>query len=292
VRINPHSRAILQAFLVTVLWSTSWILIKFALDEIPPLTFAGLRYCLAFLILLPGLWKHKSQVRALPGRTWRSLGILGLVFYALTQGGVFVALKYLEAVTFSLMLNFSTLLVAIGGMITLREFPSGWQWGGILTFLAGVLVYFYPLALPTGGFLGLLLGSLTVCTNAAASILGRSANRNQSVPPLVVTTISMGIGAVVLLVIGIGVQGLPAISSRGWTIIVWLALVNTAFAFTLWNKTLQVLSAVESSILNNTMLIQIAVLAWIFLGELITLREIGGLALAMVGTLVVQTNRS
>jgi len=47
----------------------------------------------------------------------------------------------------------------------------------------------------------------------------------------------------------------PVLSLKGWGIIVWLALVNTAFAFTLWNRTLQVLSAVESSIINNTMLI-------------------------------------
>jgi drug/metabolite transporter (DMT)-like permease len=68
--------------------------------------------------------------------------------------------------------------------------------------------------------------------------------------------------------------------------------VNTAFAFTLWNKTLQTLTAVQSSIINNTMLIQIAVLAWIFLGEQITPGEIGGLLLVVIGTLIVQITRS
>ena len=36
---------------------------------------------------------------------------------------------------------------------------------------------------------------------------------------------------------------------------------------TIWNYTLRTLTAMESSIINGTMLIQIAVLAWIFLGE-------------------------
>jgi len=50
-------------------------------------------------------------------------------------------------------------------------------------------------------------------------------------------------------------------------IIALLAIVNAAFAFTLWNKSLQMLTAVESSIINGTMLPQIAILAWIFLNE-------------------------
>ena len=48
---SPRLLAILQAVFVTFLWSTSWILIKWNIDEIPPLTFAGLRYSLAFVFL-------------------------------------------------------------------------------------------------------------------------------------------------------------------------------------------------------------------------------------------------
>ena len=50
---SPHVRVVALAFFVTFLWSTSWVLIKFGLKDIPALTFAGLRYTLAFLCLLP-----------------------------------------------------------------------------------------------------------------------------------------------------------------------------------------------------------------------------------------------
>ena len=50
---TPRVRAIIQALFVTFLWSTSWVLIKIGLEDIPALTFAGLRYFLAFLILIP-----------------------------------------------------------------------------------------------------------------------------------------------------------------------------------------------------------------------------------------------
>lgn len=53
--LSGHSVAIVQAVFVTFLWSTSWVLIKIGLDDLalPPLTFAGRRYLLAALIVLP-----------------------------------------------------------------------------------------------------------------------------------------------------------------------------------------------------------------------------------------------
>ena len=45
---SPSSNLIpvLQALFVTFLWSTSWVLIKVGLKEIPAISFAGLRYTL------------------------------------------------------------------------------------------------------------------------------------------------------------------------------------------------------------------------------------------------------
>ena len=95
-----------------------------------------------------------------------------------------------------------------------------------------------------------------------------------------------------LFIVGVVTQGLPQIPVQGWLTIAWLAIVNTAFAFTLWNHTLRTLTAVESSIINNTMLVQIAVLAWLFLGEEISGREILGIAMATVGIIIVQIKRN
>jgi drug/metabolite transporter (DMT)-like permease len=47
----------------------------------------------------------------------------------------------------------------------------------------------------------------------------------------------------------------------------------------------------ESSIINNTMLIQIPILSVLFLGERINLKEIIGLVLAGLGTVIVQIAR-
>jgi drug/metabolite transporter (DMT)-like permease len=98
----------------------------------------------------------------------------------------------------------------------------------------------------------------------------------------------MGIGGILLLLSGIFLQGLPSISFVNLLYLLWLAVINTAFAFTLWNFTLRTLTAMESSIINGTMLIQIAVLAWVFLGEAITAKEGVGMLIAALGAMLVQ----
>jgi drug/metabolite transporter (DMT)-like permease len=130
-----------------------------------------------------------------------------------------------------------------------------------------------------------------VLANAASAIIGRDINRNRDVSPVVVTFISMGIGALILLIIGFAMNGLPVISLKTWLFLIWLAAINTAFAFTLWNMTLRSLTAMESSIINGTMLIQIAILAWYFLGESISSQEGIGMIIAAIGAVLVQIKR-
>ena len=127
--------------------------------------------------------------------------------------------------------------------------------------------------------------------NAASSLLGRKVNLQNRLSPLVVAFVSMGIGSALLLAIGGFTQGFGEISPRDWVIIAWLAVVNTAPAFTIWNHTLRTLTAVESSVINSLMMPQIAILAFVFLGEGLTTREVIGLILVGVGVLVVQLRR-
>lgn len=91
---TSHLRAVLLALLVTFLWSTSWVLIKLGLQaSLPPLTFAGLRYTLAFLCLLPFVLmkpSHLQSIKDFSKSTWFLLVLLGLVFYTITQGAQFI----------------------------------------------------------------------------------------------------------------------------------------------------------------------------------------------------------
>ena len=289
---KPHSHlsAILLALLVTFLWSTSFVIIKIGLVEIPPLTFAGLRYTIAFICLLPFAFTRTNSViiKKLNKKDWRKLILLGFLFYAFTQGTQFIGLSLLPAVTVSLWLNFTPLIVAFMAILFLNEFPTKLQWIGVLIFIIGIFTYFFPVELNQNQTTGLIVMTIGVFANAASAVLGRNINREAKINPFVVTVVSMGIGSIILLITGLTIQGIPSISFQNLLFLLWLAIVNTALAFTIWNFTLRTLSAMESSIINGTMLIQIAVLAWLFLDEFISLKEGIGMLMAAAGVLLVQ----
>lgn len=290
-----HIAAILQAVFVTLLWSTSWVLIKFGLrNQLPALTFAGLRYVTAFLCLIPFVVFNRSErqrIRDLRRSDWFWLAVLGLFVITLAQGAQFLSLAYLPAAMVSLVLNLTSVVVGVAGIWLIRESPSRLQWVGVGVTVLGVGLYFIPVTSAGMIGLGLLAAVLGMLSNAISSLLGRKINLQDHLSPLAVTFVSMGIGSVLLLVTGLLTQGFGHPSLSDWVIIGWLAVVNTAFAFTLWNHTLRTLSAIESSVINSLMMPQIALLAFFFLGETLSIKEMLGLALVAVGVLVVQWRR-
>jgi len=252
--------------------------------------FAGLRYSIAFVFLLPFLFtkKNKAIVKTLNSKDWINLTLLGILFYSFTQGTQFIGLSLLPAVTVSLWLNFTPLIVAVLAIFLIREISTMLQIFGVVLFITGILTYFYPVNLSNNQSMGLIVMTVGVFANAASAVLGRSVNRKSHLTPLVITVISMGIGSTILLSVGITLQGFPAINVENIFYLFWLAIINTALAMTIWNFTLRTLTAMESSIINGTMLIQIAVLAWIFLGEDISFKEFIGMLIASSGAVLVQ----
>jgi drug/metabolite transporter (DMT)-like permease len=285
-------RAVLVALFVTFLWSSSWVLIRWGLDNesLEPVTFAALRYGIATIVLAGWVMSRPELRKKVAGMTRSSVVAvvaLGIVFYALTQGAQFVAIDNQPAATTSLVLSLTPALVALAGGWSIAEGFTSRQLAGSLLVAAGAWIYF-------GGSLGattagMIAAVVALLANVVSALLGRGINRRAHLPPIVVTAASMGVGSLFLVAAGVVTEGVPAVSGRAWVIIVWLAVVNTALAFTLWNLALRRLSALESAAINNTMLIQIAVLAWVFLDERLGVREGVGIVLVSAGILLTQT---
>ncbi len=291
--MKSHRIAVFQALFVVFLWATSWVFVKIGLKDIPPVTFAGLRYFTAFLILAVFLLfsEAKHEVKQLSKRMWQRLVLLGILMYAATQGAVFVTLDYLPAVTTNLLMSFSTIGVATLSIFWLSEKPNWLQWGGILLAISGAMIYFLPVSIRQTQMVGVIVGLAGMTTNVISSVLGREINRAEAHHPLLVTVISMGAGSILLLVAGFALEAPPVMTLQGWGIILWLALANTAFAFTLWNHTLRTLTATQSSVIGGTMMIWVPILAYLFIGENITSKEIIGLVVTGIGTLIVQLRK-
>jgi drug/metabolite transporter (DMT)-like permease len=287
--VSSHSptRLRLLAVAVTVLWSSSWVLIRSGLDEIDtPLTLAGMRYALAAIALT--CWRRTTRRRVTPWQLSRrdlvALVALGLVQYALTQGAQFVAIASQPLATTSLLLAATPLLVALGGRLIGEPLTVRQLVGGTLICL-GAAVYFQGELGAT--VVGLAAAIIGLGANAASALGGRSLLRATPLSPAIVTEVSMAVGAAALLAAGIATEGWPAISIRLASIIVWLAIVNTAAAFTWWNVCLRGLPATEVAAINTTMAVQIPLLGWLVFGEALGWSECLGLAVVVGAVLLV-----
>ena len=290
-RYLSHLRAVGIALLVTVLWSSSWILIRWGLDGegLEPITFAALRYGLAAVVVAGWMLLREQPKASFSGigrPTMIRILLLGIVMYALTQGAQFVAIDNQPAATTSLILSMTPLLVASFAVVSLGEIATSRQLLGAVLVIAGAWLYFSgDLGATT---VGMIAAGVSLGANVGASLLGRHVNREGHVSPVVVTALGMSLGAALLVVVGIALEGFPTVSLRAWLIIGWLAVVNTAVAFTLWNLSLKRLSAVESAGIKNTMMIQIAALAWVFLDEPLGVAELLGIVLVSIGIFFTQ----
>jgi len=278
--------ALLMGLLVTFLWSTSYVLVKIGLHEVPPLTFAAYRYMIASTALFI-LTVFTGGLRATTPLGLPKLVFLGLTGYSVAQGLQYLGLYYLPAVSVTFLLNFTPIWVLLLTRIVFHEFPVPYQFGGMLLTLLGAYLFFRdPLSgLELRGLVLTLLSGLGWATYMVSISVFLKRDNFRS---LTLTSFSMFFGALPLLALALLIEGPMEISLSKWAIIVWLSLVNTAFAFVLWNHVLKKIRAFELSILQNTMLIQIGLLAFTFLGEDLTAIKIMAMAIVFIGVLVVQ----
>jgi drug/metabolite transporter (DMT)-like permease len=277
--------------MVTILWSSSFVFIKWGLSDIPPLYFATLRYALAFLVLVAvSLLVGKRGGRAVVSRRPRAslLVAAGICGYTVAQGFQFVGLYYLPAVTTSFLLNFNPFLVLILGTALLGERASAAQLGGLGLAILGAWAFFGESASAGGQLLGVVIVLVSGFGWAVYVVVVRMLQREGEFESLRLTTVTMGVGVVGMIILTLFSGEYAPLNTEGILIVVWLATVNTALAFFLWNWTLKAIPAYELTVLQDLMLVEIAFFALLFLGETISVLMAVGIALVLAGVGVVQ----
>ncbi len=252
--------------------------------------FSGLRYLLASIILLVFVLFNdtsKQEIKSLNKHHFFILVAYGLIFIAMTQGFQYLSLNVLPAITVSQLLTITPVLVLLMSNFILKEIPSRIDFALLATTLFGVFLYYYPFKIPYSELIG--LGFLVMCllSNAGSTVLGRHINSTMNKSPLTVTSISMFFGGSMLTIAGFIFERFTFTAIEIFYVIL-LAVVNTAFAFTLWNKTMKTLRALDTSLINNTMLPQITILSIIFLQEIVTLVELLSLVIILVSVMSIQ----
>ncbi|HEY6412950.1 MAG TPA: EamA family transporter [Edaphobacter sp.] len=275
-------RVILAFFAIYVLWGTTFLAIRIAVQEVPPLFAAGCRFFVAG-ILLYGFMRLRGQ--AGPNRRqWRNLALMGLLMFVLEYGPLFWAEKYVPSGVASVLVATLPLITLVLEMVVFRQQPFRWRLlGATLLGFGGVGV----LLLPGGEQHFGLLPCLAILGGAVSWSLGSVLNRSLELPESRAVTaggaMMLGGGTLLALSAALGeMHPLPHVSVRGGLAILYLIVCGSLLGFTafVWLLAHMPASRVASYAYVNP--IVAVALGYFVAGEVITTRMLIGAAIVLV----------
>jgi drug/metabolite transporter (DMT)-like permease len=272
---------------MAVIWGVNFPLIKVALLELPPLAFNALRFPLASLTVLlilrgkgPVPWPERADVPRIVG-----LGILGNLVY---QGFFIFGLDATYAGNASILL--ATTPVWTLALSTLRghERPTAAVWVGISSTLLGMVLVVTGGGLSVGFRGATLRGDLLMVGAAMTWSLYSVGSRRMvhKYGSLPTTAWTLWTGSAGLVLVGLpslfGVQ-LRGISSLAWTGVVFAGVLAIGLAYLLWYRGVQRIGNSRTAAYSNLTPVVALAVAWIWLGEIPRLLQLGGAAVVLIG---------
>jgi drug/metabolite transporter (DMT)-like permease len=240
--VNSKSNTIFWAIIACLLWSTAYAGIKLGLQYDTPFRFAGARFIIAGLMILPFTIRPKAYFKMIKDH-WKvvawvtflqilfnySLFYQGLTMVPGALGAVIAGSQPLvTAVVASLMhggdkltrKKIVTIIFGISGVILISAGRQAFDFGTLIELL--------------GVFMILMANIGTAVSNVVVSLKGKGLN------PLVLSSSSIFTGGIIFYLVSIPVEGPLKFTfpTQYWLILLWLSFMAAA-AFSLWFKLLQ-----------------------------------------------------
>jgi drug/metabolite transporter (DMT)-like permease len=288
--------AIAQTLTILVLLSLGTVLTKMALSDVAPLTLAWLSVAIGMIVLSVYTFviRRESIPRGLGRRIWWYIIAIGVCNFAIVRVMTMLSLERLPATTQTYLVNFVGFMTMGMSIFILKESPTIFQFIGAVVALVGLRVFFdeIPAAYELVGVGYVLIGIVALAyTNNIARKL--AVITNYSLSNNIISTMALLIGGSITVLIGLLADGLPAVSgAANWAIILYAGVIMTALAMTVWNYILRTLRSYEASILGASTVIWTALLAIPILGERLALNQIIGMALMILGLMLVQVRNN
>ena len=225
---------------LTLIASVCYVAITTGLQYAPPLYFGGLRAMIAGITLLG--FAAALRLPVLPPRDlWLGTLALAMTTTTVTYGGMFLSPGRVGAGIAAVLGNVQPLITVVLAAFFLHERITRTKAIALLLGLAGVLLIAYPGFGEAGSSVG--VGSLLALTAslgaAIGSVISKRLNLREAL--LAVTGWQFMLGSTVLLVVAFGVE---PVATTAWGaefigILLFLALIGTAFATAAWFWLLQ-----------------------------------------------------
>jgi drug/metabolite transporter (DMT)-like permease len=285
--------SVLVWVVLSLIWGSTWLFIKLGLKDLPPVTFAGIRFVIAALILWCIVYIRRVAIpRNL--RDWALIAITGVLSFSCNYGLLFWGEQRTSS---GLAAILQTIIPAFGLVIAHYYLPSERitpaKAVGVLLGMLGVAVIFSDQMGAEGpsafwGSVAIVVGAFAV---AYSNVVVKARIRN--VDTAVLAAGQMVFGLIPLLLVGISTEGNPL--KFHWTesavlSLLYLAVVGSSIAFLLFYWLVRRID-VTKTMLISLVTPEIAVLlGWAVLGEKLSWRiVVGGVGImAGIGIIVAQ----
>jgi drug/metabolite transporter (DMT)-like permease len=277
---------------VYLIWGSTYLAIRFAIETIPPFLMAGARYLTAGALLYG--W---SRLRGAPRPSlaqWRPAAIIGALLLLAGNGGVVWAEQRVSSGLAALLISTEPLwIVLLVWQRDRRQRPGGRVIAGLLLGFAGLVLLVRPGSSSGGldplGVAAVLIASL--CW-AGGSIYSQRAKLPSS--QLLSTGMQMLSGGA-LLMIAAAITGEPArfalaeVSARSLLSLAYLVVFGAIIAFTAYVWLLRSASAVLVSTYAYVNPVVAVLLGWAFAGEPLTKGTLIAAAVILTGVALISS---
>jgi O-acetylserine/cysteine efflux transporter len=226
-------RYLLLGLLVVAIWGINFVVIKYALIELPPLALAVSRFALA---AFPALLFVRR-----PAAGWGNIAAYGVLIGAGQFGLLFVAMtRYISPGLASLVIQIQVFFTVGMAVVLAGERVRLFQWLAMGIALAGIALIGWHAVTEGAAItpLGLILILLAALAWAAGNMVSRAAGRVDALAYMVWSSV---FAIPPLVVLSLWLEGWPAVRQGllqagwlTWAAVLWQSVGNTLFGYGVW----------------------------------------------------------
>jgi drug/metabolite transporter (DMT)-like permease len=272
--------AVVVWFLLSIIWGSTWIFIKLGLQDLPPITFAGIRAIIATILLLIIALIRKLSFPS-NRSDWTLIFITGILTFAINYGLLFWGEQY----TSSGLAAVLQATIPVFGLIVAHYYLPSERFS--LPKLMGILGIIFSNQMKMEGSMGLwgsvaiVLGAFSV---AYSNVLIKA--RGGHLEPTILAAGQMFFGLIPLMILGLYKEGNPL--NFHWSPIaiislLYLAIVGSTIAFLLFYWLVRRIDVTVTMLIALVTPLMAVVLGMLVLDETLTWRIIAGGSCIMGG---------
>ena len=287
----PNKVAIVAAFAtLCVVWSSTWLAIKIGLRDLPPISYAGIRFVIAIVALL-GVSIGRARLLPRSRAEYIILAFTGVLMFSVNYGLLFWGELHVSSGLAAVLQATIPIFGMMFAHLMLPDEPMHWQrLSGAFLAVAGVAVICARLL----NFNGMMAfwGGLGIVVGAAGAAFSNVLLKQRPIQlgPAMIAAWQMIFGTVPLLVLGWMLEGNPI--RFHWTAmsifcLLYLAIIGSALTFLLLYWLLPQMQATNLQTVSLITPPGAVMLGWLLGGETFPLWSLLGAGLVLAGVWII-----